>query len=149
MIFKRKMNDKELQVFNKACSHITKKANEICNKDNEYAFRHFNAITEAQKDRVLHDVDQFSYVACNNYSVFTKLHPFTWIGLGLTNPWHPAKNIALNYKALKDVKTAIEIITHEFSHAQLGTIDGLAGEGISSDNFDERIMDAWVWTFLF
>ena len=56
---------------------------------------------------------------------------------------------SLSYKALQDVQTAKEIIAHEFSHSQLKTIDGLAGKGIYSEEFYERIRDAWVWAFLF
>ena len=146
--FKREMNDKELEIFNQATNIISKRCHEI-SKDPEEAFRYFYAETEEQKSRVLREVQQMSYASCAHYSVLTWLHPFTWFGLGLTSRLNFGKPIALSYKALKDVNTAKEIIAHEFSHSQLGTIDGLAGKGIASEEFYERIRDAWVWTFLF
>ena len=115
----------------------------------KYSLQKYKEQTEEQKARVLREVEQMSYASCAHYSVLTWLHPFTWFGLGLTSRLNFGKPIALSYNALKDVNTAKEIIAHEFSHSQLGTIDGLAGKGIASEEFYERIRDAWVWTFLF
>lgn len=146
--FKREMNDAELKVFTEATSIISKRCHEI-SKNPEQAFLYFRAETDEQKERVLREVNQMSYVACAHYSVLTWLHPFTWFGLGLTSKLNFGRPIALSYKALQDVQTAKEIIAHEFSHSQLKTVDGLAGKGIYSEEFYERIRDAWVWTFLF
>lgn len=87
--------------------------------------------------------------SANIYKCATKWHPISWFGYGLCCPFKPGKGILIAEKTFKEgVNSLIEIIIHEFSHSSLGTIDGLYAKGIDSDKFEDRIKDAWVWTFI-
>lgn len=146
--FKRDFTDKENLMLGEALNYIVKRLNYLL-KYPEYAYLHFNAVTDAQKNKVIECLHKMTFVSCGIYKCATKWHPISWFGYGLCCPFKPGKGILISEKTFKEgVNSLIEIIIHEFSHSSLGTIDGLYAKGIDSDKFEDRIKDAWVWTFI-
>ena len=146
-ITKREPTQEEARMMNTAFNEIVISCNELMNDPNQ-AYEAFHATTEDQKNQVVGALSQMTLVFTGIYSVATKFHPISWIGLGFCVPFIPGRPIMLSVRAFEDIHTLNEVITHEFSHSKLRTIDGKMGKGISSDKFEELIEDAWVWTFL-
>ena len=147
-IFKRDFTPNENRMMCEAFDRIVKIFREhIANPD--YVYRYFHAKTKEQKYRVIHDMNEMTYVSCGIYKCATKWHPISWIGYGFCCPFLPGRGILISEKTFKQgIRLLSEIVAHEFSHSQLYTIDGSMGQGIDSDEFEKCIIDAWKWSSL-